>query len=227
MAVELVELAGLAVRGCCGRRLLDDEFGPRARSVEPARSPSRPVDTASGQLARRPHPSRTARFRPARSTTSSIVGLGVQPGHQLSRLLDLGLDCFELGRGQAARRTAGLPADDDFRALGRLDDQRSRRDERGDLGIAELLQEAEDIAIDRLPPDVVAIVEIAADADGVDPRIERRRVKRNRSPFAVPENTDLVFAAPGTRRRSAMSTRASTFCTSYPITCRPSSKAER
>ena len=45
-------------------------------------------------------------------------------------------------------------------------------DQAGELGVAELLEQAKDVAIDRLPPDVVAVVEVAADADGVDPRVE-------------------------------------------------------
>ena len=67
--------------------------------------------------------------------------------------------------------------------MGGLNDQCSRRHERTNLSIAELLQKAEDIAIDRLPPDIVAVVEIAADADSVDARVERRRVERQSRPL--------------------------------------------
>ena len=81
---------------------------------------------------------------------------------------------------QSARGTAGPRRDDELGPLGRLDDQGPRHDERGDLGVAELLQQSEDIAIDRLAPDVVAVVEVTADADGLDPRVERRGVERDR-----------------------------------------------
>src|SRR5207302_4649215 len=80
--------------------------------------------------------------------------------------------------------------DDKLRSLGGFDDQGPRRDERGDLGVAELLEQAEDVAIDRLAPDVIAVVEVAADADRVDPRVERRGVEGDGAAFTVAEDAD-------------------------------------
>ena len=60
----------------------------------------------------------------------------------------------------------------------------------GQLGVAELVEQAEDVAVDRLGPDRVAVVEVAADAGGVDPRVERRGVERDRASFAIAEDAD-------------------------------------
>ena len=90
-----------------------------------------------------------------------------------------------------------------------------RRDQAGQLGVAELLEQAEDVAVDRLVPDVVAVVEVAADADGVDPRVERRGVQRDRAPLAVADDADRA-ALPAVPASCATANRpaASTFCTS-------------
>ena len=86
-------------------------------------------------------------------------------------------------------------------------------DQAGDFGVAKLFQQAEDVAIDGLAPEVVAVVEITAHADGADPRLEGGRVERDRASFAITEDADLGVAS-GFRRRLARSTRASTFWTS-------------
>ena len=162
----------------------------RPESVASASSdPERPgsVRSAGDQLdpgRRSSSPATSARARSTSAVTVSSLGVVSRPG-----------------------RAAGAGRDDELRALGRLDDQGPRRDQAGDLGVAELLQQAEDIAIDRLAPDVVAIVEVAADADGVDPRVEGRGVERDRASFAVAEDADLRLSGPrsgaGSRGRPA------------------------
>ena len=54
----------------------------------------------------------------------------------------------------------------------RFDEQRAGSDKRSDLGIAKFFEQAKEIVIDRLAPDVLSRVEIAADSDSVDPRVQ-------------------------------------------------------
>ena len=122
--------------------------------------------------------------------TSSIRGAGSSPADSVRARSTSAVDGLERGRRQSSRRAAGPRRDDELGPPGRLDDQGPRRDQRGDLGVAELLQQPEDVPIDRLSPDVVAVVEVAADADGLDPRVERRGIQRDRPSLAVAEDPD-------------------------------------
>ena len=87
-------------------------------------------------------PSSSCRARSTSRRTSSSFGVASRPG-----------------AAARARRH------DHLRPRGRLDDQRPRRDHGGQLRVAELLQQAEHVAVDRLLPDVLPRVEVAADAD--------------------------------------------------------------
>ena len=64
------------------------------------------------------------------------------------------------------------------------------RDQGGQLGIAELIKQAKDVAVDGLGPDRIAIVEVAAHAGRVDPRVECGGVERDTAPFAIAEDAD-------------------------------------
>ena len=78
---------------------------------------------------------------------------GLEPLDELAGALDLRPDDVELGGDQSARPAAGPRRDVDLRALRGLDDQRPRGDQARQLGVAELLEQAEDVAVDRLLPD--------------------------------------------------------------------------
>ena len=100
-----------------------------------------------------------------------------------------------------------------LRARARLDDQCPRGDHGGQFRVAELLQQPEHVAVDRLLPDVLPRVEVAAHADRVDPRVQRTGVQGQQARLR-----------PSRSRRSSrprrplpvanQSTPARTFCTS-------------
>ena len=125
MAVELVELAGLA--GAWRRRscLMLGRGSGRSR---PASSWASGVD-ASRRALQEPRrvPNGPAPSGPL--ATSSIRGAGLEPGDRAPGPLDLGLDGRELRASSVARRAAGPRRDDELGALGRLDDQGPRGDQ--------------------------------------------------------------------------------------------------
>ena len=90
-------------------------------------------------------------------------------------------------------------------------DQPARGDQRGDLGVAELAQQAPDIAVNRLLPGVLARIEVAAYQTGVNARIDGRGVKSQQSALAVAGDADLAFRR---LRCLSQSTTARIFCTS-------------
>ncbi len=71
-------------------------------------------------------------------------------------------------------------------------DQSAGRDERSDLGVAELAEQAPDVAVDRFRPDRLSRTEIAAHHCRRDPRIDGRRIERHQSPLAVTRHADLA-----------------------------------
>ncbi len=77
------------------------------------------------------------------------------------------------------------------RPLAVLDHQPARGDQRGDLGVAELAQQAPDVAIDRLGPHALARAEIAADQRRVDPRVHGRGIEGDQAALAVAGDADL------------------------------------
>ena len=117
-----------------------------------------------------------------------------QTGDQPARFLDLCLDDIQTLTCKPPRRPAGSRRNHDLRALRRFDQERSGRDQTGDLSVAELLEQSKHIAVDRLAPGVVPIAEIAAHADAIDPRVEGRRVECDHSAFTIAEDHDLLFA---------------------------------
>jgi len=98
-------------------------------------------------------------------------------GDELARPQNLALDRFQSWRGDLARRSSLPGRIDELGASGRLDDdERSGRDQGRQFGVAELVEQAEDVAVDRLGPDRIAIVELAAHAGRIDPQVECRGV---------------------------------------------------
>ena len=137
----------------------------RALPLQAAGSPGRPSYT--GRTG--PNPKvRVRRWKKNPDRCAESADLFTNPRNDLSGTARKGPFCptktAEIARKRpkpAGNRSFFVP----FRgAPGRLDPERPWRDQRGDLGVAELLQEAEDVAIDRLSPDVVAVIEVAADA---------------------------------------------------------------
>ena len=72
-----------------------------------------------------------------------------------------------------------------------LDHQPARGDQRGDLGVAELAEQAPDVAVDRLGPDPLPRAEVAADQGRVDPRVRGRGVEGDQPALAVTGDADL------------------------------------
>ena len=84
------------------------------------------------------------------------------------------------------RRRAG-----NFRNRGALlDVQKSRRDHAGDLCVTKLGQQIPNVAVDRFSPDVVALVEVAADDGPIDPVIQGGAVQRQQATFADTDHGD-------------------------------------
>ena len=208
MAVELVELPLLARLGVEGRRGGVAAAGPARpawrRGNERARS-------LRASLASRTVPCRR-RCRPAamRAARLLVRATTVCVARSTSRRTS-----SSAGRAQAGRARRPCPAGRDLRPLRPPRRPASRRDHGRQLRVAELLQQAEHVAVDRLLPDVVAVAEVAADAGGVDPRVERRR-RRGPACRLRPSRSRRSWASCLRRRRPCanQSTPASTFCTS-------------
>ena len=90
-----------------------------------------------------------------------------------------------------------------------LDNEPARQNQRGNLGVAEFVQQSPDIAIDRLRPDGLAAVEVSAHQRRVDPLVERGGIKGDQAPLPVAGHADppasRVFSTrpqPGTFARS-------------------------
>ena len=159
------------------------QFHLRADAEEPRRSPARPP----GRRSRRTGPpsswTRTRSWKPAGRRASSRSHSRDDVGRR--RRAELA------HRGPAAPplRHGGRAVD--ARPLAVLDHQPARGDQRGDLGVAELAQQAPDVAVDRLGPDPLPRAEVAADQGRVDPRVRGRGVEGDQAALAVAGNADL------------------------------------
>jgi hypothetical protein len=77
-----------------------------------------------------------------------------------------------------------------------LDHQLAGQDERGDLGIAEPLEQAPDVAIDRLFPHAPAAIEISAHEHAIDAGVDRSSIEGDQATFGIANDADLrVLAA--------------------------------
>src|SRR5262245_4744409 len=88
---------------------------------------------------------------------------------------DLCTDGVAVGCRQPAGAAAVARRDGHLGTPRVLDEYRPGRNEAGDLGVAELFEQPEHVAVDRLFPEPFALCEIATHARGVDPRVERSR----------------------------------------------------
>ncbi len=86
-----------------------------------------------------------------------------------------------------------------------LEPQSPGRKQRGNFRIAELAEQAKNVAVDRLAPHFLARAEIAADHRVGNARVDRPAVQGEHSPFAVAEHADrrmvLLPAEPIHRRQ--------------------------
>ena len=67
----------------------------------------------------------------------------------------------------------------------------ARQHERGDLGIAEPLEQAPDVSIDRLLPDAPAPIEVAAHERAVDAGIDGGRIEGHQAALRIADDADL------------------------------------
>ena len=116
----------------------------------------------------------------------------IEPGHQFPGPLDFVPHGFERGRLQFGRRRVPAGRNLQSRPRAGFHDERPRHDQRGQLGIAEFTEQPEHVAVDRLLPDILPAVEIAADAGDVDPRIDRGGVQCEQPSFAVTDDADRL-----------------------------------
>ena len=124
---------------------------------------------------------------------------------ELARASDLGLHGGKGGRGPLARsrtrratRAGGGRAVDGGR-MAVLNEQCPRVNETGQLGIAELAEQAEEIAINGLLPEPLPGIEIAADQRRRDAGVQGRRMQRDEAAFRMTGNGDRSLAGAGLR----------------------------
>src|SRR5438876_6981426 len=82
---------------------------------------------------------------------------------------------FSINRGEP-RRGAALARESQFWPANGLDHQMVPGKNHGrQLRVTKFVQQAEDVTVDRLLPDVLAVAEIAAHVNDVNPRVHRPR----------------------------------------------------
>jgi hypothetical protein len=94
------------------------------------------------------------------------------------------------GRRRTAPLRRGGGRTRDFGEPARLHDQGTGRDHPGQLRVAEFAEQAPDIAVDRLLPEILPRLEIPADQGRADPGIEARGIQGQQSAFAVSRDSD-------------------------------------
>jgi len=97
--------------------------------------------------------------------------------------LNLGLDVGERRGDEAAGGGAATVAawrrwSGDVRAGAVFDDERSWSDKGGDLGIAKLIEQTENVAVDRFLPKLFAGSKVATDQGGINSGVQRGCVER-------------------------------------------------
>ena len=210
MPIEFVKLAGLPAF-----QTLSGDGAPGAQGIVAVRL----HEFRPGMEGRQEPIDRVLSSRRSRAVGGAGDELNDGPGfgkagNELARPQNLALDRFQSWRGDLARRSSLPGRIDELGAAGRLDDERSGRDQGRQFGAAELVEQAEDVAVDRLGPDRVAVVEVAAHAGRIDPRVECRGVRaRSRPPSPWPKTPIRAFLSEPACFES-QSTKASTFCTS-------------
>src|SRR5437667_9027058 len=113
--------------------------------------------------------------------------------------IDFSLDhvqgrCGQLPGGRSTSVFTRVGRPNNLRRLAMLDNQAARRDQAGNLSVAELLQEPEHISIHRFFPDPLARTKIPAHQRCRDPRIEGGAVDGYQPAFTVTGDTDWQAA---------------------------------
>ena len=108
---------------------------------------------------------------------------------EVASALKLRFHGFDLWRHQlsgcsAGTTGAGRRGTGDLRSTACLDDQRARRDQAGNFGIAEFMQQPPYVPVDRLAPDLLPRLETAAYSRGLNPCIDGGAAERNQSAFS-------------------------------------------
>ena len=117
-------------------------------------------------------------------------GENLAGGRELSRVGDFGLKSRERrlrepsGRCDGSRAFRSFHRNDVFRVKQVLQHERTRSDEARDLCIAEVTQQTEDIALDRLLPHAFARGEVTCGVNGVDAFIQSGRMQGQHAAFA-------------------------------------------
>src|SRR5690606_38640273 len=75
-----------------------------------------------------------------------------------------------------------------------LDDQCSRGNHGGNLGISKFFQQSPDISVQRFAPGFLPVVEISTDQANINALVHRRRIKRKQASFAVSCYSYFSFA---------------------------------
>src|SRR5207249_3792722 len=89
------------------------------------------------------------------------------------------------GRGTALSRKC------QFRPAAFLNFKAAWGDHAGEFSVPELLQKSENVSVDGLLPDAVAVGEVPADAHSADAGVEGTRVEGEHAAFAVAKHADL------------------------------------
>mgnify|MGYP006915994082 CR=1 FL=1 len=129
------------------------------------------------------------------------TGGATQPGHVPCRPLGFVIDTSDGRRGQPAWGTFASAGTFRRRSIDsgdrrRLDDESPRGDHGGHLGVAELTQKTEEVAVDRFAPCGLAGAESTADADGADAFVEGGSVEGEAAAFSVAAYTEGRVSLP-------------------------------
>ena len=119
---------------------------------------------------------------------------GVSAG-QLAGAVELRPDGFFIRRRQPTRRgglssTLGFRWSGDFGMVRNFHNERARGYKRCDFSVAECTEQAEQISIDGLAPEVFTGLKITGDRNRADARVQCRGIKREQPPLPVPEQAD-------------------------------------
>src|SRR5262249_2103611 len=124
------------------------------------------------------------------------------------RMFDLCLDGFQRWRPNPTGGGVGTASRSwrrwavDLRRVAVLDHQRPRRDKTGNTANANIAQQAEDVAIDRLLPEVLSRLEVTTDQRRTDAPVDCSAIESDQPTLAVAGHADrkclcrLVVAAP-------------------------------
>src|SRR5581483_3886339 len=97
---------------------------------------------------------------------------------------------LDLAGGGAGATLARLLRAIDLRPRRAFDEQPARGDHGRQFAVAEMVEQAEHVAIDRLLPELLARAEVPADADRLDARFDGAAIEGEQAPLAVTENAD-------------------------------------